>query len=82
MRGVPSLHGAACRDGIFRSEPVNGADTLREKMESARDAADFVVNVRRAIERDDHVIGAGGKIEKIFAKVKPEGHAEQVLAVL
>jgi peroxiredoxin Q/BCP len=34
------------------------------------------------IERTTFVIGADGKIEKIFHKVKPEGHAEAVLAVL
>jgi peroxiredoxin Q/BCP len=34
------------------------------------------------IERTTFVIGADGKIEKIFHKVKPEGHAEEVLAVL
>jgi peroxiredoxin Q/BCP len=34
------------------------------------------------IERTTFVIGADGKIEKIFNKVKPEGHAEAVLAVL
>jgi peroxiredoxin len=27
-------------------------------------------------------VGADGKIAKIFPKVKPEGHAEQVLAAL
>jgi peroxiredoxin Q/BCP len=34
------------------------------------------------IERTTFVIGPDGKIEKIFNKVKPEGHAEEVLAVL
>ena len=34
------------------------------------------------IERTTFVIGADGKIVKIFDKVKPEGHAEQVLAAL
>jgi len=34
------------------------------------------------IERSTFVIGEDGKIEKIFAKVKPEGHAEQVLEAL
>ena len=34
------------------------------------------------IERSTFVVGADGKIAKIFAKVKPEGHAEQVLAAL
>ena len=34
------------------------------------------------IERTTFVIGADGKIEKIFNKVKPEGHAEEVLAAL
>ncbi len=31
------------------------------------------------IERTTFLIGADGKIEKIFSKVKPEGHAAQVL---
>jgi peroxiredoxin Q/BCP len=34
------------------------------------------------IERSTFVIGADGKIEKVFAKVKPEGHAAQVLESL
>jgi peroxiredoxin Q/BCP len=34
------------------------------------------------IERTTFVIGPDGTIEKIFHKVKPEGHAEEVLAVL
>lgn len=34
------------------------------------------------IERSTFVIGADGKIEKIFEKVKPEGHAAQVLESL
>jgi thioredoxin-dependent peroxiredoxin len=34
------------------------------------------------IERSTFVIGADGKVEKIFAKVKPEGHAAQVLEAL
>ena len=34
------------------------------------------------IERTTFIIGPDGKIEKIFNKVKPEGHAEEVLAVL
>ena len=34
------------------------------------------------IERTTFVIDEHGKIAKIFAKVKPEGHAEQVLAAL
>ena len=34
------------------------------------------------IERSTFLIGADGKIAKIFAKVKPEGHAEQVLEAL
>lgn len=34
------------------------------------------------IERTTFVIGGDGKIEKIFAKVKAEGHAAQVLSVL
>jgi thioredoxin-dependent peroxiredoxin len=32
------------------------------------------------IERTTFVIGADGKIAKIFPKVKPDGHAEEVLA--
>jgi peroxiredoxin Q/BCP len=34
------------------------------------------------IERSTFVVGPDGKIEKIFVKVKPEGHAEQVLESL
>ena len=34
------------------------------------------------IERSTFVIGADGKVEKIFVKVKPEGHAAQVLEAL
>jgi peroxiredoxin Q/BCP len=34
------------------------------------------------IERSTFVVGADGKIEKIFPKVKPEGHAAQVLESL
>ena len=34
------------------------------------------------IERSTFVIGGDGKIEKIFLKVKPEGHAAQVLESL
>jgi peroxiredoxin Q/BCP len=34
------------------------------------------------IERSTFVIGADGKVEKIFSKVKPEGHAAQVLEAL
>ena len=34
------------------------------------------------IERTTFVIGADGKIEKIYAKVKAAGHAEKVLAEL
>ncbi len=36
----------------------------------------------RGIERTTFVIGPEGKLVKIFAKVKPEGHAEEVLAAL
>jgi peroxiredoxin Q/BCP len=34
------------------------------------------------VERTTFIIDAAGKIEKIFTKVKPAGHAEQVLAEL
>lgn len=34
------------------------------------------------IARTTFVIGRDGKIEHIFAKVKPEGHGEEVLAYL
>ena len=34
------------------------------------------------IERTTFLIGKDGKIEKIFHKVKPEGHAEQVYEAL
>ena len=34
------------------------------------------------IERTTFVINSDGKIARIFPKVKPEGHAEEVLASL
>src|SRR5579863_2102692 len=34
------------------------------------------------IERTTFLVGADGKIAKIFPKVKPEGHADEVLAAL
>jgi peroxiredoxin Q/BCP len=34
------------------------------------------------VERTTYVIGPDGKIAQVFEKVKPEGHAEQVLAAL
>ncbi len=34
------------------------------------------------IERTTFIIDEHGKIEKVFPKVKPEGHAEEVLAAL
>lgn len=34
------------------------------------------------IERSTFLIGKDGKIKKIFRKVKPEGHAEEVYAAL
>jgi peroxiredoxin Q/BCP len=34
------------------------------------------------VERTTYVIGPDGKIAQLFEKVKPEGHAEQVLAAL
>ena len=34
------------------------------------------------IERTTFLVGADGKIERIFPKVKPEGHAAQVLEAL
>jgi thioredoxin-dependent peroxiredoxin len=34
------------------------------------------------VERTTFVIGADGKIARIFEKVKPKGHAEEVLAAL
>jgi thioredoxin-dependent peroxiredoxin len=34
------------------------------------------------IERTTFVIGEDGKVEKIFSKVKPAGHAAEVLSVL
>jgi thioredoxin-dependent peroxiredoxin len=34
------------------------------------------------IERSTFLIGADGKIKKIFRKVKPDGHAEQVYEAL
>ena len=32
------------------------------------------------IERSTFVIGSDGKIEKIYRKVKPQGHAAELLA--
>lgn len=34
------------------------------------------------VDRSTFVIGANGSVEKIFRKVKPEGHAEQVFCAL
>ncbi len=34
------------------------------------------------IERTTFLIGGNGKIARIFEKVKPEGHAEEVLAAV
>ena len=34
------------------------------------------------VERTTFLIDAQGKIAKVFAKVKPEGHVEEVLAAL
>ncbi len=34
------------------------------------------------IERTTYVIGPDRRLEHVFAKVKPEGHAEEVLALL
>ncbi len=34
------------------------------------------------IERTSFLIGPDGKIRRVFEKVKPEGHAEEVLAAL
>jgi peroxiredoxin Q/BCP len=34
------------------------------------------------IERTTFLIDEQGKIQKIFPKVKPEGHAEEVLSAL
>ena len=34
------------------------------------------------IERTTFLIDEGGKIQKVFPKVKPAGHAEEVLAAL
>ncbi len=34
------------------------------------------------IERTTFLIGPEGRIQRIFPKVKPEGHAEEVLAAL
>lgn len=39
-------------------------------------------NKYMGVERTTFVIGPDGKIKKIFNKVKPEGHAEEVLAAL
>lgn len=34
------------------------------------------------VDRTTYLLGADGKVEKIWAKVKPEGHAAEVQAVL
>ena len=34
------------------------------------------------VERTTFLIGADGRIRKVFEKVKPEGHAAQILAAL
>jgi len=34
------------------------------------------------IQRTTFVIGADGKVQRVFEKVKPEGHAQEVLAAL
>ena len=34
------------------------------------------------VARTTFIIGPDGRIEKIFDKVKPEGHADQILATL
>ncbi len=34
------------------------------------------------IERTSFLIGPDGRIRRVFAKVKPEGHADEVLAAL
>jgi peroxiredoxin Q/BCP len=34
------------------------------------------------VERTTYIIGPDGKLQHIFSKVKPEGHAEEVLALL
>lgn len=34
------------------------------------------------IERTSFLIGPDGKLARVFPKVKPDGHAEEVLAVL
>jgi peroxiredoxin Q/BCP len=34
------------------------------------------------VERTTFIIGADGTIRKIFHKVKPAGHAEEVLAAI
>jgi len=36
----------------------------------------------RGIERTTFLIGPDGRLTRIFAKVKPEGHAEEVLAAV
>lgn len=36
----------------------------------------------RGVERSTFVIGADGRVKRVFPKVKPEGHAAEVMAVL
>ena len=53
---------------------VNAFGVLKEKNMYGRKVM--------GIERTTFVIGPEGRITKIFPKVKPEGHAEEVLASL
>jgi peroxiredoxin Q/BCP len=34
------------------------------------------------VQRNTYLVGADGKIERIWEQVKPEGHAEEVLLAL
>jgi peroxiredoxin Q/BCP len=38
--------------------------------------------VFKGIERTTFLVGGDGKIRRVFRKVKPEGHAEEVLAAI
>jgi thioredoxin-dependent peroxiredoxin len=52
----------------------NAYDVMKEKNMYGRKVM--------GIARTTFLIGPDGKIKHIFEKVKPEGHAEQVLAVI
>ena len=60
--------------GADRSQTVIATDRLITHYKD--------VYKRQGIVRTTFIIGPDGKIQHIFPKVKPEGHAEEVLAYL